>query len=277
MIEIIDNLGYSGPKPNFDRDTMTYDQMLAVTNDDLDIGHIVYCSTEQYKGSYRFLGHGSSFSNSWDRVITNSINPFKYNGNGTGVQTQSGNASGANGVAINSGTASGSKSMAENEGTAQGESSHAEGKGTAAGKYSHAEGNGTSATGIGAHAEGKGTITNNEGEHAQGTYNKSNSNTLHSIGIGTSNSARKNAEELLKSGLKYLLGLGGYDGTNPSDSTDVASFVNDLAQKVADQIFTMRYDETNGDVYILCDVSNTMVRDAYIDQVTGDVIVNLNI
>ena len=72
-------------------------------------------------------------------------------------------------------------------------------------------------------------------------YNKSNSGSttseqsLHTIGIGTADNARKNAFEVMKSGDIYVYGLGGYDGTNPvSASTLVGAFdgLNDLYVKL---------------------------------------------
>ena len=76
---------------------------------------------------------------------------------------------------------------------------------------------------IESHAEGVGTITTNKAEHASGKYNKSIKSedaaqkTHFSIGIGTSNSNRKNAFEIKANGDIYIIGVGGYDGTN-SDS-----------------------------------------------------------
>ena len=77
------------------------------------------------------------------------------------------------------------------------------------------------------HTEGEGTITRNLAEHAEGSYNVSNQasttygnagNTQHSIGIGTETSGRKNAFEVMQNGDVYVLGLGGYDGTNAATS-----------------------------------------------------------
>ena len=91
-------------------------------------------------------------------------------------------------------------------------------------KESFAEGRGTIASGRWSHVEGYYTITNNEAEHAEGRYNISNKNnntygnqlnTQHSIGIGTSNTNRINAFEVMQNGDAYLIGTGGYDGTNP--------------------------------------------------------------
>lgn len=141
-------------------------------------------------------------------------------------------------------------SHAEGRGSkATGDVSHAEGLGTyAIGDHTHAEGQNTHAVGLNAHAEGlRGwangqhshaegvdTVTSNTAEHAEGKFNKSNKadgsfgsagNTLHSIGVGTSASDRKNAWEIMQNGDAYLLGLGKYDGTNPA----VAKTVQEVA------------------------------------------------
>lgn len=93
----------------------------------------------------------------------------------------------------------------------------------------NAEGYYTEAKGFASHAEGSHTITNNNAEHAEGYWNKSKWNggdvvgTIHSVGIGTSEDDRKNAHEILRNGKHFILGIGGYDGTNPDESTDVVT------------------------------------------------------
>ena len=144
-------------------------------------------------------------------------------------------------------------SHAEGRGSkATGDASHAEGLGTyAIGDHTHAEGQNTHAVGLNAHAEGlRGwtngqhshaegvdTVTSNTAEHAEGKFNKSNKadgsfgsagNTLHSIGIGTSASDRKNASEVMQNGDIYLLGVGGYDGKNPAASKPVQQVIGAL-------------------------------------------------
>ena len=122
-------------------------------------------------------------------------------------------------------TASGRYSHSEGHGTkATSDSAHAEGwNSEATGSQSHAEGNQTKAKGFASHSEGQFTITNNNAEHAEGFYNKSNKlsntfgnskNTIHSIGIGTSDINRRNAIEIMQNGDTYIYGIGGYDGTN---------------------------------------------------------------
>lgn len=144
-------------------------------------------------------------------------------------------------------------SHAEGRGSkATGDVSHAEGLGTyAIGDHTHTEGQNTHAVGLNAHAEGlRGwangqhshaegvdTVTSNTAEHAEGKFNKSNKadgsfgsagNTLHSIGIGTSASDRKNAFEIMQNGDAYLLGVGGYDGKNPAASKAVQQVIGAL-------------------------------------------------
>jgi len=152
----------------------------------------------------------------------------------------------------NGSKATGSGSHAEGSGTAQGDNAHAEGASiannsnahaeglstTASGNGAHSEGHYTQATNNAAHAEGVHTTANGDGshtegwyttaknraEHAEGFFNFSNSvspsyytegnNTLHSVGIGTSDTNRKNAFEVMQNGDIYAYGVGGYDGTN---------------------------------------------------------------
>ena len=99
---------------------------------------------------------------------------------------------------------------------------------TASGNYSHAEGYGSTkyhniASGDGSHAEGVCTRSQNKSEHAEGSANVSHKasntygdagNTQHSIGIGTHYNSTKNAVEVMQNGDYYLIGVGGYQGTD---------------------------------------------------------------
>lgn len=82
------------------------------------------------------------------------------------------------------------------------------------------------------HLEGRGNQVQNYAEHAQGSYNKSNSGssdsskTLHSIGIGTKD-LRKNAQEVMMNGDFYVVGVGGYDGTNPESSKTLQEVIGE--------------------------------------------------
>ena len=108
---------------------------------------------------------------------------------------------------------------------ARGIATHTEGiDNVAVGDYSHAEGMSNLANGFASHVEGTRNRTNNISEHAEGQYNVSHSsdpmefgggcNTIHSIGIGTHYNSTKNAVEVMQNGDYYLLGVGGYQGTN---------------------------------------------------------------
>ena len=115
---------------------------------------------------------------------------------------------------------------AEGYGTnASGLRSHAEGNSTtASGDDTHAEGISSVAEGTGSHAEGVGTYTQNLGEHAEGNNNLSHKangtwgnagNTLHSIGMAAGyTQTQKNAFEVMQNGDMYVLGVGGYQGTD---------------------------------------------------------------
>ena len=124
-----------------------------------------------------------------------------------------------------------------NRGTidASGNGAHAEGVNTAAlANGAHAEGRQTTASGEYSHAEGFYTVANNQSEHASGKYNKSNNQdanaqTIFSIGIGTSKTDRKNAIEVLLNGSVYIKGIGGYDGTNPFNSSSLQDFLSSLS------------------------------------------------
>lgn len=135
--------------------------------------------------------------------------------------------------------ASGNYSHAEGWSTkAKSSYSHAEGNlCQAIGKTSHAEGYSAKANGNYSHAEGDFTSTNNESEHAQGSYNVSNIGetddlkTIHSIGIG-SYKGRKNAQEVMTNGDHYIINIGGYNGTNPSDSKTLQEVINNLIEGI---------------------------------------------
>ena len=129
------------------------------------------------------------------------------------------------------------------------------------GVAAHAEGNRTTAGGRASHAEGDNTVTNNIGEHAEGRYNVSHfvvaewgnaGNTIHSVGIGTESpdlhfENSKNAFEIMQNGDAYLIGVGGYDGTNPADATRLQDAIGGSGDSglimIADDVI-MTYDTT---------------------------------
>ena len=152
-----------------------------------------------------------------------------YEGNSTNVA--SGVSSHAEGYGT---TAEGRYSHAEGAyAHARGVSSHAEGSSTnATGNNSHAEGSSTNAEGSNSHAEGTYTQTFSSSEHAEGYSNKSYDSkdpsvrVIHSVGIGSSNSNRKNAHEIKFNGDHYIYGLGGFDGTNSADAQTLQEVIN---------------------------------------------------
>ena len=133
----------------------------------------------------------------------------------------------------------GNKSHAEgNYAEAHGPGSHAGGNSCKAyGQFSFATGNITVASGETSFAIGGGTIANNMSEFAAGRRNKSNKasdawgnsgNTILSVGIGTSDSNRANAFEVMQNGDAYLYGVGNYNGTNPSSSKTVKEVLSSV-------------------------------------------------
>lgn len=137
----------------------------------------------------------------------------------------------------NPGTVSGQNAHAEGAVTfAQGAGSHAEGGNTwASGNYSHAEGwqTRTHPTANNSHAEGFYTEVYNRGEHASGQYNVSvkssdkSKATQFSIGIGTSNTNRKNAFEVRQNGDTYLCIGGTLYFVTPITNDELNELFND--------------------------------------------------
>ena len=180
--------------------------------------------------------------------------------------------SGNNSVVVSGSQSTATGSYATAEGfanRASGNYSHAEGVGNIIsidgtsnpdwnmGIAAHLEGSGNTAAGNYSHVEGANTLANNIVEHAEGQYNKSNMhsttfgdslNTLRSVGIGTNDNARKNAEEIMQNGDQYVIGIGGYDGTNPSTADSLQDVIEGKitapASATANQVLT--YDTTNG-------------------------------
>ena len=98
-------------------------------------------------------------------------------------------------------------------------------------------------------AAGKGALVTNDSEIAVGCFNKStknsdnygdDTNTAFSIGIGTSDSVRKNAVEVMQNGDVYVNGIGKYDGTNPSDSSDLATYLPNMVNITYTDLKTLR-------------------------------------
>ena len=125
--------------------------------------------------------------------------------------------------------------------TASGSRSHAEGYETnAISESSHAEGANTTAAGYASHAEGCYTKTFERAEHAEGSYNKSYDSTstsirvIHSVGIGSAESDKKNAHEIKINGDHYVYGVGDYNGTN-SDTAQTLQEIINSKQNASDQ------------------------------------------
>lgn len=82
------------------------------------------------------------------------------------------------------------------------------------------------------HAEGLFNIVNNEAEHACGKYNSSTvGSTIFSIGIGNSDSDRKNAIEVTSNGKVYISGIGNYNDENPTPN-DVSFVVTKIIEGI---------------------------------------------
>ena len=134
---------------------------------------------------------------------------------------------------------------------AEADGAHAEGVWTKASHQgAHAEGQGNvssqiynEAKGWASHVEGHMTVANNIGEHAEGAANISHKasdtfgdagNTHHSIGIGTTNTTRKNAIEIMENGNFYVYGIGSYDGSNYLNASTLQQYISALNSQIAD-------------------------------------------
>lgn len=106
--------------------------------------------------------------------------------------------------------------------------------GVASGQGSHSEGLGTNAVGDYSHTSGVFTNTTNEGEFACGNRNKSTPNvTLFSVGIGGQEQDKcdhVNAFEVTKEGDLFIKGAGGYNGTNPNNSTSIQNLLSSIEE-----------------------------------------------
>ena len=136
---------------------------------------------------------------------------------------------------------------------------HSEGMLTKAiGSGAHSEGYRTIAKAGSSHAEGSYSETTGSYAHAEGKYNVSNEGkTIHSVGIGSS-SKRKNAHEIMLDGKHYIYGVGGYDGTNPDSSDDLATILaknddteikkqlTELSEEVGKKVDTDKVATING-------------------------------
>lgn len=110
-------------------------------------------------------------------------------------------------------------------------SAHSEGNETvASGNVSHAEGWKTKATGIASHAEGEGTIAAGRGQTAMGRWNVSDTSSKLLVGIGTSDTARKNGFKVSSTGQGYF-------------ASDV--YANDSKKLATEEFVTQKVAEIN--------------------------------
>lgn len=106
------------------------------------------------------------------------------------------------------------------------------------GTCSHTEGYQNFNLGEGSHVEGYCNSSNNMAEHSEGKFNlsytgeDSTDQTIHTVGIGTSNSGRKNAQQIMVNGDHYIYGIGNYDGTNYSSAQTLQEVVNNKADSI---------------------------------------------
>lgn len=131
---------------------------------------------------------------------------------------------------INSG---GVNNHAEGQGTTcNGSCNHSEGRNTQTfGVGSHSEGDGTVAGGNASHSEGMGTATAVVAGHVEGKYNAA-TDSIHIVGGGTSEDDRKNLHEIKSDGSQYMIGVGGYDGTNRDDSKSLQELLTELDEGI---------------------------------------------
>ena len=124
------------------------------------------------------------------------------------------------------------------------------------------------------HTQGQGTLAQNQAEHAQGLYNRSNTGTsdgdrtIHSIGIGTSGSDRKNAVEVMRNGDTYIKGIGGYDGTNPSAAETLPAVMDGKVDKVSGKGLSTN-DYTDSEKQKVADAQPKLVSGTNIKTVNG--------
>ena len=138
---------------------------------------------------------------------------------------------------------------------------------SADGDFSVSGGFESEANGSFSQAFGYKTKTTNDYEVAFGKLNKTSDDTAFSIGNGDSNNNRSNIFEITKDGKQYIVGIGGYDGTNSETAADVATAMESLASNnipiTYDELRTLR--DTNklkaGNSYQITDYVTTCVND----------------
>ncbi len=179
--------------------------------------HAASAANDAAESAQKVVSAAVVVSGTGEKSVTQDGNDNVASGDNSVAFGQSNTVSGKNSVALGQDNeATGSESIAlGDDNTASGNNAIAEGHLTvASGSSSHSEGNSTESAGKYSHAEGLGTKAVGVASHAQGQYNVGNDDTLDEVGMGTSDTDRKNAEETKTDGKKYLVGVGGYDGTN---------------------------------------------------------------
>lgn len=80
------------------------------------------------------------------------------------------------------------------------------------------------------HAEGCYTIASCYASHAEGICNVQDIDAIHQVGIGEDNERRKDAHNIKSDGRHFILGVGGFDGTNSTenDVKDLASVITNI-------------------------------------------------
>lgn len=144
-----------------------------------------------------------------------------------------------------SSTASAVNAHAEGSGCgARGKSSHAEGLSCSAyGEGSHAEGLSTLADAYCSHAEGSGTKASGQYSHAQGISNNSDdADTQGAFSHGCGTYVQQKNAFLISGSQVYMLGVGGYDGTNHK-SQGVMSVQQVLAAMLNPEAMTLGMDD----------------------------------
>lgn len=112
--------------------------------------------------------------------------------------------------------------------SANGDFCHVEGyANTCNAEYSHVEGTDNIARGNCSHVEGASNTSTIDNQHIEGQYSKE-SDSIHIVGIGTSGTSRKNAHEITLEGKHYIPNIGGYDGTNRDNATDLATVIGEF-------------------------------------------------
>lgn len=136
--------------------------------------------------------------------------------------------------------------------TSNGEFSYSFGYGNTVDSWAFAFGYFSKANNAYTIALGNNCESNNRSEVSLGQYNRSrkksdnygDENTAFSIGIGTGNLEKKNAQEVMQNGDFYVYGIGGYDGTNPYDAKSLQEVIQSIVTPPA-SLDSVSRDEFN--------------------------------